>query len=200
MLPRSMIFSLSRATSSAFRDASLVHRFTSWVNSSAFSWTAKRFFWMPHRFVDFTISSPSRRNAGLTHLSPARIAKGLHISIAFRLTRNAAGLTYLSPTTRGKGLHISIAFRLTRSAAPVAAVAACCSLVLPHDRIRLDSRRASWKSAQWYSHCECLICDGNGGAFDITSSTNDRSLTRASSTVGGKSRSCSASGNLRKYR
>src|SRR5215469_7247866 len=76
----------------------------------------------------------------------------------------------------------------------VAAVATCCNLVLPHDRRRLDSRRASWKLVQWYSHCECLICDGNGGACDMTSSTNERSLARASSTVGGKSRSCSVRG------
>src|SRR5262245_325002 len=82
----------------------------------------------------------------------------------------------------------------------VTAVATCCDLVLPHDRSRLASRRASWKLAQLYSHCECLMCDGNGGACDMTSSTNERSFARASSTVGGKSRSCSVSGNLRKCR
>src|SRR5262249_14759778 len=73
--------------------------------------------------------------------------------------------------------------------------------ILPsEDRIRLDSRRASWKPCKWYSHCECLTCDGNGGACDMTSSTNDRSSTRASSTAGGKSQSCSVNGKLRKCR
>src|ERR1700730_1377933 len=86
----------------------------------------------------------------------------------------------------------------TDLAAPITTELVAPILALVQALIRLHGRRASWNAVQWYSHWECLICDGNVGACDITSSMNDRSWARASSIFGGKSRSCSVSGNLTK--
>ena len=166
---------------------------------------------MAESVLDLIISSPLRRSAGLRYPCPTAIPTDLHSSIAFclarnidlELVRNSRNIKLdrarnsrnikLGLVCSGRNINFNIisAERVTDATVRV-------SILPSEDRIRLDSRRASWKPCKWYSHCECLICDGNGGTFDMTSSTNDRSLTRASSTVGGKSRSWSVSGKLRK--